>query len=123
MNVTTSQTQVLSKLIDAAALRHRIIGQNISNVNTPGYERKEVQFEQKLAELLAANATSIDTGQLRALKPSIITTENLAKRADGNNVSIEMEIGQLTKNEILYETFTQILASDMAMIRSAITGQ
>jgi flagellar basal-body rod protein FlgB len=122
MNVTSSQAQLMTRLLDATALRQRVLGQNIANVNTPGYERREVQFEEQLAALLKANGTQIDQDALAELRPEIAATENLAKRTDGNNVNLEMEIGQLTKNEILYKTFSQILATDMAMLRTAITG-
>jgi flagellar basal-body rod protein FlgB len=122
MNVTSSQAQLMTRLLDAAALRQRVLGQNIANVNTPGYERREVQFEKELGKLLTKDVIQIDRNELAKLNPTIVATENLTKRTDGNNVNLEMEITQLTKNEVLYQTFSQILATDMAMIRTAITG-
>ena len=41
---------VLSRVLDTAALRHRVIAQNVANVNTPGYRRLEVTFEDELAK-------------------------------------------------------------------------
>ena len=35
-------TDLLSQMLDASSLRHRVIAQNIANVNTPGYKRLEV---------------------------------------------------------------------------------
>ena len=36
---------VLDKAADASWLRNAAIGNNISNVDTPGYKREDVQFE------------------------------------------------------------------------------
>ena len=45
MTVTPSQFGILSKLLDATELRQRVISQNTANVNTPGYLRRDVAFE------------------------------------------------------------------------------
>ena len=56
------------------------------------------------------------------VEPEMRQTEGLAERSDGNNVDIDMEMGQLTKNSILFETYSQILATKLGMLRSAISG-
>ena len=120
MNVTHSHAGVLTKLLDAAALRQRVIGKNIANVNTPGYHRSEVQFEKELAARLAGG--SLNQREVANLNPTVVLTENLSERSDGNNVNIEMEVGELSKNEIMYQTIAQILATDMSILRTAIEG-
>ena len=40
---------VLGKAADASWLRNNIISNNIANNDTPGYKRKDVQFESYLA--------------------------------------------------------------------------
>ncbi len=122
MNITPSQFHVMGKLLDATSLRQRVIAENIANVNTPGYQRQEVQFEQELVRLMEDNGKPIRDRDLEGVGPRVTTTRNLPKRADGNNVDIEMEVGQLTRNEILHETYTQILATQLGMMRTAITG-
>lgn len=43
---------VLDKAADAAWTRNEVINNNLANVNTPNYKRKDVQFETYLlAEL------------------------------------------------------------------------
>lgn len=119
MTVIPSQFGILSNLMNAAELRQRVIGQNIANVNTPGYHRQDVAFEEALARQLIQGGKS-DAGGLR---PDIYEVEGLPFRADGNNVDVDKEMGQLNKNALLYQTYAQVLASKMAMMRSAITGQ
>ncbi len=122
MNITTSQFHMMAKLLDATSLRQRVIGENIANVNTPGYQRQEVQFEQQLVRLIEGSNKPLGDRELGDVRPRVTTTKNLPSRADGNNVNVETEVGQLTKNEILYETYSQILATQLGMMRTAITG-
>ena len=43
---------VINRAMDAAMLRANVISNNIANVNTPGYRRVEVKFEEQLREAL-----------------------------------------------------------------------
>ena len=43
---------VLDKAADAAWLRNDAISNNLSNVDTPGYKRQDVDFQSQLAKAL-----------------------------------------------------------------------
>jgi flagellar basal-body rod protein FlgB len=43
---------LLKKSLDASSERGRVIAHNIANVNTAGYKASEVEFEDKLKEVL-----------------------------------------------------------------------
>jgi len=120
MSVTVSQFDLLSKLLDASELRHRVISQNVANVNTPGYHRLAVSFEEELAQRLRSSGGD---AAIDGLTPEIYEELGLPVRADGNNVDIDKEMGQLNKNALLYQTYAQVLASRLSMMRSAITGR
>lgn len=118
METQLSGVGVLAQLMNAAALRHRVLAQNVANVNTPGYTRREVSFEADLAKALAtpdANAT--------AVKPTVSTDETAPARPDGNNVDIDKEMGAISKNALLYQAAAQIVASRVASLRAAIAGR
>ncbi len=119
MSIQPSQFDLLSKMLDAAAMRQKIIAQNVANVNTPGYRRQEVQFDDQLAALLRRDEDMSAT----QLAPRVSETAGLPERVDGNNVDIDMEMAELTENVIKFDTYSQILATRVAMLRSAITGQ
>src|SRR5262245_35188310 len=101
MSVTPSQFGLLAKLLDAVALRHRAIAQNVANVNTPGYRRLDVSFEDALAQELRTHPES----QATTLKPNVIEQGGGPERADGNNVDIDAEMGRLSKNALLYNAY------------------
>ena len=120
MSVTVSQFDLLSQLLDASELRHRVISQNVANVNTPGYQRLAVSFEEELAQRLTSNDANETLGDLI---PEVYEEQGLPVRADGNNVDIDKEMGQLSKNSLLYQTYAQVLVSRLSMMRSAISGK
>ena len=120
MTVTPSQNDVISRLLDVSMLRHKVVSQNIANVNTPAYQHQEVAFEDALQEALSRGKMPKDFHELQA---TVENSDRPAVRADGNNVDIDKELGLLGKNATFYETFTQVLATNNAMMRSAITGR
>lgn len=119
MSVTPSQFELLSGLLDTASLRHQVIAHNVANVNTPGYRRLEVDFESTLRRHLETG----DASGARPPEPQVVEGPSWGEREDGNNVDIDMEIGQLNKNTMLYNVYSQILATRMSTMRSAITGR
>ncbi len=116
MNVTPSQFGLLANLMDAAALRHQVLAQNVANVNTPGYHRLDVSFEGLLGG---------QTGQTRLARqgPRVVDGSDAPERPDGNNVDIDAEMGRLNKNALLYNACAQMLMSKLATLRSAISGR
>jgi len=112
MNPEISGMGSLSRLLQASSLRHRVIAQNVANVNTPGYHRLEVRFNDNLAKAVS--------GDLSA--PQVVVADG-PERVDGNTVDIDQEMNDLSKNALLYQAAAQILASRMASMRSAITGR
>jgi flagellar basal-body rod protein FlgB len=107
--------ELLGRLITATEMRQRVISNNIANVNTPNYQRIDVEFESQLAEELNGRSTG-------HAAPVISLTPGLTARADGNNVDIDREIGQLNKNAMLQQTYIQLLGSQLEQMRLAIEG-
>jgi flagellar basal-body rod protein FlgB len=107
---------VLGRVMDAAALRHKVIAQNVANVNTPGYRRLAVEFEDELAKALGT------PGGAGRVTPKVVIADG-PERVDGNTVDMDREMGDLTKNGLLYQAAAQIIASRMAALRSAVSGR
>ena len=109
---------ILAQILDAASLRHRVIAQNVANVNTPGYRRMEVTFEAEMARALAA-----PNGFANAhVKPQIIVADG-PERVDGNTVDIDREMNDLARNALLYEAAAQIVTNRIASLKAAVPGR
>jgi flagellar basal-body rod protein FlgB len=39
---------LVQRSLDAAAVSHKVISNNLANVDTPGFKRSDVQFSDKL---------------------------------------------------------------------------
>ena len=111
-------TEMLTRLMEVSDIRHRVISQNLANVNTPGYQRLIVNFEDELAKEIQ-DAAGIDL----AREPEVVADKSLPSRADGNNVDIDLELGELQRNAMLYQTYSQLLAAQFATMRLAIQSE
>jgi len=109
------QIDHLNHLMNAAQLRHGVISQNIANVNTPEYQRLDVRFEELLAQQMKSGKTSSEA----VPKAQVYREQGLNDRPDGNNVDIDREIGQLNRNAMMYQTYTQIMTSQFDLMRRA----
>lgn len=119
MTLKIPQAELLTKLLDVAHLRHRVLTQNLANVNTPGYHQREVSFDDAFTRALGKRG---EAGALR-IEPKIVEAQGNVARQDGNTVDLDKEIGSLNKNTLLFSSAMQMLVSRIAMMRSAITGR
>jgi flagellar basal-body rod protein FlgB len=119
MSVTPSQFDLLGKLVDVTALRHKLLAQNVANVNTPGYRKLDVSFD----ETLAAKLDRCRDPRLLQLSPEIYEDNSSPVRVDGNNVDIDKEMMRLNKNVLMNSAFLQIISTKTTILRRSITGQ
>jgi flagellar basal-body rod protein FlgB len=128
-----SPIPVLVKSLDASMLRSRTIANNIANVNTPGYQRVEVSFEDELRKAL-------DQGQLRGmqtndkhlplgkldlsgLSPKVQKPVDPTLPSGVNNVDIDMEMAKLAENQILYNFSAKFLKGQYNKLNAAIQAK
>lgn len=128
-------TQILlQRSLDVASLRNEVTADNIANVDTPGFKRKEVIFEDKIRNAMADNSnysklnlTSERHIQIQdnnsQLGPEIKTMDDLSYRNDGNNVDIDVESAKMAKNIVLYDFLGQSMSNELKLLRIAITGR
>ena len=111
---------VLSKTLDAASARQKAIANNIANVETPGYKRSYVSFEDELNRGLDSdNKNNIRKG-LQTIEPLTQTDALSPSRPDGNNVNIDAEISDLARTSLKYKASTVLLQDKIGMLRSSI---
>ena len=118
IDVTTSG---LAKALDAAGLRHRVIADNIANVETPGFTRSEVSFEDQLKRAFDSTDEDSAIKRIQEAQPEARADALSPARPDGNNVSIDKEMAELTKNTLRYETLVRLLNLKGLMVREVIT--
>ena len=134
MGLFDSATMNLAEqALDATWYKQRVISHNISNVDTPDFKAKTVEFglilEQKckckyhegLTNKHDCHYSSINTNE--PLKLSVVTTyeTNTNQILDGNNVDMEKEQGALADAQYQYSALMDYMNNRYRMIRSAIS--
>ncbi len=123
--------QAVYKSLDATTLRNRSIAQNIANIQSPGYQRKEVKFEDELRRALKiklsgakTDKTHLDLGKeaaFKKIKPTVHQPYDPANASGANNVDIDIESAKLAENHILYNFDVKVAGFDK--LKKAITGR
>ncbi|MEN6384732.1 MAG: flagellar basal body rod protein FlgB [Phycisphaerales bacterium] len=106
---------VIGAGIKMEGLRQKTIANNVANLQTPGYRRVDVKFQDVLAKALES-----DGNEINDIDPEIFQPGETSVKSNGNDVNLEMEVGQMVKNSLTYKTYIRILEKkyqqvDMAM--------
>lgn len=104
----------LEAAMRGASLRQTLLTDNLANVNTPGYQRRDVDFH---AALRAAEAAGAPADQL-AFQPHVDATRTV--RADGSGVDADQESAALAENSLEYEALVQVAGARNAILQTAI---
>ena len=130
-----SVINTLASALDFGSTRLQAISNNLTNVNTPGYKRKDVSFDALL------KSVGDDGGDLPMLQtdprhlsadgsestisptPAVITQSGDSMRADGNNVDIDLEGSRLAAAQIHYQGVAQLLQNQYAALKYVIQGK
>jgi flagellar basal-body rod protein FlgB len=112
----TGIVELIEAGLRAEALRQRAVANNVANLQTPGYRRLDVRFE----ELLAKAIESGEEIDLEELEAELYQPKNTAVKPDGNDVNLEGETGEMVKNSLRQKAFVRILNKKYSQIDNAI---
>jgi len=112
-----SITDLLQAGIAAEGLRQKSIASNLANLETPGYRRLDVTFEELLAKALDSGG-KIDP---EAIRPALYQPKNTPIRSNGNDVGLEAEMGALIKNSLRHTAYVRLLRKKFAQIEAAMS--
>ena len=103
---TDSMLSLLEAGARAEGLRHKAIASNIANLETPGYRRVDIRFEEFLEKAL-------DSGRPvnpEELKAELYRPKTTPLKDNGNDVSWEAEVGHMMKNSIRHKTYLRLMS-------------
>ncbi len=124
---------LLEKGLDVELLRKNVIANNIANVDVPHFKRSEVNFESQLKRVITAKydennrlpAKMTDTlhipfyigKDIKSVSPRIHLDYSTTYRNDGNNVDIEKESVDASKNQMRYNAYVTMLNENFKMLK------
>lgn len=118
---------LIKKSLDAASTRADVISNNISNINTAGYKRKYVTFEDTLKQSInnvtmkKDNSLHMDDGNSFG-EISVKEDTSSSMKTDGNNVDIDSEMANQAQNTLMYDALISQTNSRISARRYIITG-
>ncbi|MHB8635278.1 MAG: flagellar basal body rod protein FlgB [Fimbriimonadaceae bacterium] len=101
-----------------ATKRETLLHANLANVNTPGYKRKDIDFNVSLDEALGNPTPSHIADMSQTVRQALSDQTSIA--ADGNNVDMEREVQGIAETQLRYSALTQMTANYFSDLKSAI---
>jgi flagellar basal-body rod protein FlgB len=131
---TMELNYLLEKSLDVSTLRNKVIANNVANVDVPNFKRSEVDFESELRRVIdereeirrgKIEARVSDTRHIpfdaergvRSVHPRINLDYSTSYRNDGNNVDIEKEIVDASKNQMVYNSAVQSISQNFKILK------
>lgn len=123
---TFNNMNLMNQALDGYSKRNESINNNISNVNTPGYKKTKILFEENLKSQINKNDNlKLKTTNNKHIKDvggtnMVIENKHFSTRRDGNNVNIDVEMAVLAKNTMMYNAVIRQVSNESRKIRSII---
>ena len=120
----------MGKLLDVKLKRYELLSNNLANVDTPGYKRSDIYFEEVLRDSLNKNRLSLALTndkhiearkQLMDIKPKTYRQEDYSLRNDKNNVDIDKEMVEMVKNTFSYNMLSDQVQKNFRILQTAIS--
>lgn len=115
---------VLEQLLQFTAARHKVLAENIANIDTPNYRQKDLsveRFQQMMQERLEkresapAESVSFDDVQGELTNPN----DGILFH-DGNNRSAEQLMSEFAKNALMHNMAVEMLRKQYSMMEMAL---
>ncbi len=117
---------MVQKSLDFLWKQQEVLAMNIANVNTPGYKRKTVTFEDEYRnKLLAASQTKNTTKIRQAINEAdcLVYSRDDSGRVDENNVNADVENTKIARSTLHYQYLLQSVSNDIKRYQSVVKGQ
>lgn len=122
--------QALEKAIDISQKRQGVIAGNISNLDTPGYKAREIDFQAELKKALESDATMSGTPMTRTHAAHLgndlqngvnVEIQEDPSGFDGLNwVGVDQEMKKLMENKLVYQTAVEAMKRKLTIIKDTI---
>lgn len=100
-----------SLMLDLISQKQKAIGENIANVDTPGYVRKDVDFSQYLGSMNSPLETKLSNK---------MGASGVIQEQDGEAINPANELMALQKNSLLYSMATRRMSNIITEMKTVI---
>lgn len=124
----SSVSNTLYEQLNFRGEKQKVISSNIANINTPNYKTKDLIFEDELNS--ATNSLKLKQTNIRHISsistlsssgnPRLIEVKGLEEQNDGNNVNLDTQMGEMSKNKVLFDAIQSSIKKDSRLFRSVV---
>jgi len=119
---TDGTMRLLEKTLDWRTRNHEVISGNMANLDTPGYYRKDLDFQNILesyarGSLMEMNLTLTNAAHLGGSNPG----QGLVQETS-EEVNLDKEMVRMSENQISYNASVQMLIKKLDTLRNVING-
>lgn len=131
LNSLLNQTALpaLEQTVGFAARRHALLASNLANMDTPGYQTRDLSVQDFRATLKEA-IESPTAPPSRYQTPTDVQQANFAKVRDvskqilfhdGTDISLEQQVTEVSKNQSMHNTAIALMRSQFQTLKAAIS--
>jgi flagellar basal-body rod protein FlgB len=114
MSLFDSTQLALETALRGASMRQELLTSNLANINTPGYQRQDLDFHSTLQSAQAAGKNPTEV----AFRPTTDPTRTV--RADGSGLDADQEAATLAKNTLEYQALVQVMGARTSIMQTAM---
>jgi len=126
MELFDKTIELLQRGIALSWFRHGLLASNIANVETPGFEPRDIDFKAELEkalrgggiELLRTNPRHLGAERSQGIR---ILYRGDWENPDGNRVNLEKEAVELAENYLHYMAMLRILQRKLERLKYTIS--
>jgi flagellar basal-body rod protein FlgB len=115
MDLFDTTQAALERAMHGASLRQSTLAENLANANTPGYQRRDVDFHSALAAAMGAGEHAVESV---VATPAVDATAPI--RADGSTVDVDKEAGQLAQAGLEHDALVAAAKARIDILKSAM---
>ena len=119
----------MERMVDMAATRHKLLASNIANATSPGYQRRDIDFQSELSEAMHTRKVqprATRSGHIVSTKtmgdPQVTRDDGGVNASDVSGVDMDKEMAQVAVNTLNYQTGMTIISKQFKGLRTAING-
>ena len=120
--------QVLEKAVGISQQRHGLIANNISNLDTPGFKGRDLDFKSALKDAMGSDMDSVlltktHGDHMGGPPPGEISVDSFEEDGpfDGLNwVNMDNEMKKLTENKLVYRTAVEAMLRKITILKNVI---
>lgn len=119
--ITSVTSDLLAKAMDVCAETHKVIANNIANVDSQQFRASQVDFEaifEGARQSVVDNDASTLSEQVHAIDPNMLPVHE----SEGQTIGLDQSMVQLTENTLRFHALTDMRKGLGSLMKIAITG-